>query len=166
MQAYKTYQPTGFDAKGLNADIAGIGEYLVVLGRNRDSSLLAQSNWDEALRLLGGESDNEDGSGPVQVHRFGHWACGWFELLLVAPDSPQADIAQEIQDRLEQYPILDEDNYSKRQMEAAWEYWQRASLRERVEMCQEARVSVFAARRKDEMPEEVECRLMDSVEFQ
>lgn len=69
MQKYKDYSPTGFDSRGLNADLYDIGEWFVApIGRNRDSDLLAESNWDEAFRLLGGESEQ------VQVHRFGHWA--------------------------------------------------------------------------------------------
>lgn len=96
MQTYKTFQPTKFDSKGLAADRLNIGEWLVLpCGRNRDSSLMEESNFDTALKMLGGESDN------VEIHRFGHWACGWFEIIIVRPDTPQAAIAHQIESKLE-----------------------------------------------------------------
>ncbi len=141
MKTYRDYQPTGFDARGLCADEYDIGHFLVLLGRNRDSGTLAESNWHNALKQLGGESD------VVQVHRFGHWACGWFELILVdSKDEDKVRIAEEIEGCLEEYCVLDDEDYSARQWEAASHSWEHTDIAERVRVCQKYRISVFAAR--------------------
>ena len=141
MQKYKDFAPTGFDAKGLIAERYDIGEFLVVIGRNRDSDTLEESNWIQALEMLGGESDT------VQVHRFGHWACGWLEVLMIDPaDEKASAIAQEIKDRLADYPILNEEHYSRLQWERAAEYWDSLSLSSRADELRRNSESIFAAR--------------------
>jgi hypothetical protein len=141
MQKYKEFSPTQFDPKGLNADRYDIGEFLVVpVSRNRDSGPLEESNFNAALLELGGESEL------VQVHRFGHWGNGWFELILVDPTSDKAIVAEEIEASLEDYPVLDDSDFSAREWEAAEEYYANMSLRERMEVCQEYGESIFAAR--------------------
>jgi hypothetical protein len=53
---------------------------------------------------MGGESSN------VQVHRFGHWACGWFELILINPVNKDiVKKAEDIMSALSDYPVVDED---------------------------------------------------------
>lgn len=138
MQTYKEYSPTEFDSKGLNADEHDISDFLVLLGKNRDSDILTEVNFDKALEMLGGESDT------VQVHRFGHWACGWFELLLVHPSLKTK--AEAIQQKLDNYPILDEDGYYMALTEARDKYWSECSMREKVDMCKQANISIFSAR--------------------
>ncbi|MDO8643923.1 MAG: hypothetical protein Q7S00_03010, partial [bacterium] len=88
------------------------GWYGVVF-RNRDSELLDESNFESALKELGGESEN------VQIFRFGHWACGWWEVLGVRDDKIPG--AEDIEKRLAQYPVLDEDEYSRRESDATYE---------------------------------------------
>ncbi len=118
MNPYKKYRPTGFDPAGAFLD-EDRQEWLVVnVSRNRDSDCLAESNFNTFLEGLGGESDN------VEVHRFGHWACGWYEIILI--DAKAEDIvalAQEMEDALENYPVLDEEDLSKREDEAEEESW-------------------------------------------
>ena len=112
MQTYKNFAPTPFDHKG--AFLPDQGDLLVApVSRTRDSGPSEESNFDAALALLGGESDT------VEVHRSGHWGPGWFEIILVNPDSPQADTAREIESKLEDYPLLDEDDFSTREWEQA-----------------------------------------------
>ena len=114
MNQYKDFQPTGFDAKGLSGDKVGISDFYIVLAHNRDSGVLDESNWRTGLKMLGGESAT------VQIHRFGHWACGWFELLLVDPtDGDKVAIAGKIEDSLENYPVLDDMDYSELEFEYA-----------------------------------------------
>jgi len=60
----------------------------------------------------------------VEVHRFGHWACGWFEIILVRPGTNAAKKAEEIEARLVVCLFLDECDHSEREMEAANETWQ------------------------------------------
>src|SRR5262245_61472270 len=151
MEKYKGFRPTGFDAAGIGGERHGISEFEVLIGQNRDSSYLEQSNFAVALEQLGGESDT------VQVHRFGHWACGWFELILIDPaDEKATETAQEIEDSLADYPILNDEHHSELEFTEASRLWEHTSMRERVEVIQRygrnEKVSVFAARR-DEMPQ-------------
>ena len=86
---------------------------LVFLGRNRDSDLLTISNFETALKLLGGERK------AVQVHRFNHWACGWIELILISPKAKgKIALAEKMLKDLENYPVLDDDDFSRRESEA------------------------------------------------
>lgn len=119
LQKYSDYRPTGFDCKGLAADKHDISSFRVLLGQNRDSGCLDRSNFNCALELLGGESDN------VQVHRFGHWACGYFELLLISNNAPD-DIkksAGDIACSLADYPVLNTEDFSEMEMNEAGEIW-------------------------------------------
>lgn len=93
------------------------GNLQVIMCRSRDSDVLTESNWVTALDLLGGESET------VVIHRFGHWACGWWEALCVDPSSDQFAIAQDIEDRLASYPVLDEEDWGRREDEKAQEVW-------------------------------------------
>jgi hypothetical protein len=115
MITYRQFKPTQFDT---HIDMEEREEWLVIpCGHNRDSDCLTESNFYSALSMLGGESET------VEIHRFGHWGPGWFEILLVDPNSPAATIAQQIEDSLEGYPVLDEDDYCCRENEAACETW-------------------------------------------
>lgn len=123
MQTYSTYRPTQFDCAGLN--LPDQQDWLVLpVGRNRDSGELDQSNFDTALKMLGGESDT------VEVHRFGHWACGWLEIIIVKPGSDAEKVANEIESSLENYPVLDETDLSNREWEGYQEGWQNYARRD------------------------------------
>lgn len=124
MQTYAEYAPTSFDAKGLA--LPDQGAWLVVIGRNRDSNHLDESNFDTALQALGGESDD------VEVHRFGHWACGWLEVIIVRPDTTASAVAARLEERLESYLVLNEDDWSSREQDAyneAWTDWGASEFR-------------------------------------
>jgi len=139
--------PSGWDSRSNYAgrDLDELSNLYVVLTRTRDSDLLSESNWDAALKLLGGESED------CIIHRFGHWACGWWEALCVTENLRAK--GEEIEERLKDYPVLDETDFSEREWNAAQDTWVGLSLAERVTLCQEARISVFAARH-DSIPQE------------
>ena len=118
-------------------DTQDIKDFYVLLGKNRDSTILTKSNFDTALEMLGGESDK------VQVHRFGHWACGWFKLILLHPDIKSK--GEEIEQQLDNYPVLDESEYYERESEEVQRLWD-YSLAERINYCKECGDSVFSAR--------------------
>lgn len=148
--------PTGFDS-----DENFIGRKptgYVIYSRNRDSSILEETNFTGILEDLGGEGDF------VKVIRHGHWACGWIEYITVSDEAPNTLLDQcvEIGRALSNYPIWEEQAYSNAQWEAIGNYWEGANLKYRVHLCQEAGVSVFAARR-DEVPSEVYDRLTDEI---
>ncbi len=139
MKIYNEFQPTGFDPKGyLLSDQQNW--FVLPCGQNRDSNCLDRSNFKVALEKLGGESEN------VEVHRFGHWAYGWFEIIIINPESKQVQIACDIENQLEQYPILDDMDYSELQWNEGQNFWCSMSIRERVELCQEYGISALKAR--------------------
>lgn len=109
--------PSGFDS--MNNYLGEIPEnkWLVVMTRNRDSDILTESNWNCALERLGGESET------VEIFRFGHWACGWWEAMCVIEGSESEAIGQEIEEDIKSYPVLDEDDLSEREMEEANRVW-------------------------------------------
>ena len=116
MKRYSAWRPTGLDSAGLACEDRQ--DWLVLpVGRNRDSDCLSESNWATTIKRLGG--DGED----VEIHRFGHWACGWFEIVMVRPGSPAEKVAEDVESDLDAYPILDESDLGEREQEAANETW-------------------------------------------
>jgi hypothetical protein len=121
MQTYASYRPTGFDPPGLAATRMGHDEddtdrsaWLVALGQNRDSGTAARSNFRVALRSL--ETVDPDGK-DHEIHRFGHWACGWLEIIIVRPGTAAHQDAWETECALANYPILDEMDWSELESE-------------------------------------------------
>jgi hypothetical protein len=149
---YRDWRPTGFDPRGLGLPDRQDWFVLPVM-RTRDSNVRDESNFAAALDELGGESD------AVEVHRFGHWGPGWFEIILVASSTPEATIAEEIDRALADYPVLDDVDYAERELAKASECWERFSLEERMEACRRFGLSIFAARR-DDMPEDARGELV------
>lgn len=166
MQRYSEFQPTAFDARGLNGERHGISDWFVApVSQTRDSGTLSRSNFRSLLRALGGESDT------VQVHRFGHWGPGWYEIILIDPaDETAVQTATEIEGALADYPIVDESDHSELEWNETAEYWQRIPVSERVALIHAAnsnvpdewRISVFASRR-DEIPEDPAGRLWERL---
>ena len=119
-------------------------EYFVLIGQHRDSDALDRSNFQVALDLLSGESEK------VLVVCSNHWAVGWIEGIFIHESATdKIAIGEEIEERLSQYPVLDEEHYSELELSELSEYWENASLRERVELCGGAKVTFFAARHDD-----------------
>ena len=87
-------------------------DYYVLLSRHRDSGLVEESNFWSALKALNGESKT------VKVVRASHWLCGWIEMILIhESDKVSVDKGNEIEKALENYPILDEDDFYERESE-------------------------------------------------
>jgi hypothetical protein len=130
-------------------------EYYVILGQHRDSDILARCNWQvavETLEALAEQLDAFDDAGDsyLQIAADSHWAVGWCDTLLLHKDSPAQLIAEAegIVKRLQNYPILNENLFSETEEEEANETWSCFSLRERIELCAEAGISIFHARHK------------------
>lgn len=159
MQRYKDHSPTQFDTKGLCADRMGFDEddsnraewFVLPVIQTRDSGPFEVSNFTAAENmLLAGDPKGCD----HENHRFGHWGPGWFEILIVRPGTWCETEGACIEASLENYPLLDEDDFSEREWEGACEIWRVCyNLRERIKLCADAGVSIFAARRED-MPGE------------
>ncbi len=120
--------PSGLDSMDNYMGETEFGALEVLMTRSRDSDLLTESNWDSALKSLGGESDS------VVIHRFGHWACGWWEALCIEPGTDAHNIALDLEVALKSYPVLDEEDWSRREDEEAQQVWADCyNDRERVE---------------------------------
>lgn len=157
MQTYSEYRPTGFDRAGLGLDDQQ--DWIVApLGINRDSDILSESNWHAQLAEF--ERIDPDGD-DHEIHRFGHWACGWFEIVLIRPDSAVAQSAEEIEGALENYPVLSDEDYSEREYNAVVEAWEALDLRDRIRECARVGVSIFAAR--GDSPYAIDDRLVDAL---
>jgi len=133
------------------------GEYYVAYGQHRDSDTLAQSNFRSMLRALGGESET------VLVLRDSHWAVGWVESIYIHESNATAcDTADRILAALEDYPIVDESDFSDLEVETACEYWAGMGVSERMEWCRRYDVSIFAARR-NEVPDDRRGELISAL---
>jgi hypothetical protein len=98
------------------------------VGQCRDSDDLEESNFATMLKELGGESDT------VIVVRELHWAVGWVEWIAVhESDETALRIADDLNIKLADYPVLDESDWSEREMESANQVWRDCySWRDRI----------------------------------
>lgn len=123
MQKYSEFRPTCFDPRGLNLDDRQ--DWLVApVSRTRDTGPFEESNFQTALEMLGGESET------VEVHRFGHWGPGWFEIIIIQPGSDAAKKAEDIESSLENYPVLDDEDFSRREYDDFLESWDNWAARD------------------------------------
>jgi hypothetical protein len=134
MKSYHEFRPTGFDPAGLCEDVVGPEWLVLPCSLTRDSGALGRSNFRIALDRLGGESET------VAVHRFGHWGCGWFEIIVVQPNTPAASIAETIEQDLENYPCLNEEDFAEEQHDEANQVWKNCyNTKERIQYIREHR---------------------------
>src|SRR5437660_579858 len=111
------------------------GWYSAGFGRSRDSDVLEESNFQTAFKTLEGlatflDVENNDipgrfdGERSVQIVCESHWAVGWVEWIAIHSTNTQAIAkANELCDRANNYPILDEEDYSEREYTGAMEFW-------------------------------------------
>jgi hypothetical protein len=156
MQSLNTViaNPSGLDSLSNYIGESDIPGFDCLLTQNRDSDALTRSNFISALEMLGGESDN------VQIFRFGHWACGWWEALTVKRDTPEYKIALDIESGLEDYPVVNEAHWSELEFNEACDYWASMGVRERFELCKRFGISPFASRR-EYLPQDENGSLLD-----
>lgn len=113
---YADYAPTGLDQCG--AFLPDRQDWLVApISITRDTSEpIALSNWE----VMQAEFDREHVE--YEIHRFGHWGPGWFEIILLHPDG--AAVLDDIERALLDYPILDESHYSDKEHQVQTEDWE------------------------------------------
>lgn len=144
MITYSQFQPTGFDRKGIC--LPDQQSWLVApVGNNRDSDCLTRANWQSFLREIS-ESDT------VQIHRFGHWACGWFEIIIIDPnDTISVKKAEDLERALEDYPVLDDQLLSTLEWEEATSLWEQLNIKDRYYYFKKYNCSgsIFQIRRSD-----------------
>lgn len=96
--------------------------YSAGVGQSRDSDCLEQSNFACMLAAIGGESE------VVTVVHENHWAVGWVEWIAIEDDGSEESaaalkIADDCKEALDDYPVLDDDDFSRREWEAFQENW-------------------------------------------
>jgi hypothetical protein len=88
---------------------------------NRDSTLLAQSNAIIMRKLLATHISR----GTIEDQRFNHFLCGWSDALVVKVFTSRGKITKaweafcEIMQKLENYPVLNEEHYGEMEIEAS-----------------------------------------------
>ena len=94
--------------------------YSAGVGQSRDSDALERSNFACMLQALGGEDADET----IIVVRESHWAVGWVEWIAIHQDNENAlRIADGIQAKLQDYPVIDESDWSEREQQDADDTW-------------------------------------------
>jgi hypothetical protein len=127
MRTYGEFRPTGFDQAGLGLDDRQ--DWLVApVGTNRDADVVTRSNWEVVTADI-----REAGAEAQEIHRFGHWGPGWFEICLVRPGSGAAECARDWEAALADYPVASDDHLSELAMQEANEAWQHERTRDRLE---------------------------------
>jgi len=97
--------------------------YSAGVGRSRESDCLEESNFHAMLSALGitsfmcdDGSVTEGESRTAFVVREMHWAVGWVEWIAIHKSDERAlRIADDCRQRLDDYPILDEEDFSRRE---------------------------------------------------
>ncbi|WP_407156326.1 hypothetical protein [Bradyrhizobium sp. STM 3557] len=109
--------------------------YSAGVGQSRDSDALERSNFRSMLKAIGGESET------VQVVRESHWAVGWVEWIAIHQDDETAlRKADEIKGALEDYPVINEDDWSEEETSEANDVWRDCySVAERVKYIRDHR---------------------------
>jgi hypothetical protein len=119
-------------------------DWLIACAVNRDSDALGRSNFrcfERALKALPEVKEWPGEWQPVTVERSSHWACGWVDYLIIDPACASAvKLAEELRERLEDYPVLDEDDYSNEEHTEASEIWRSCyNVAERLEYIRKRR---------------------------
>lgn len=100
-------------------------------GQSRDSDCLESSNFATVLAKLAKlppfvysapDCDNEIES--RQVIRENHWAVGWVEWIAIhEADTEALKLCDELRESADDYPVLDEQDFSDREQEEAQTIW-------------------------------------------
>lgn len=133
----KTYAPTHLNRWTLPSNYAGAqwpDHYGSGFGQSRDSDCMEESNFATVLKALAklppfihplnasGEMDNEIESRQV-IHE-SHWAVGWVEWIAIhEADTAALELCDKLRGDYENYPVLDESDYSERESDAANTIW-------------------------------------------
>ena len=102
------FRPTRMDERGLGSE--GKADWFVMpIAQNRDSNTIERSNF-EVMQQCFSEKDEEQSS--YEIHRFGHWGPGWFEILVFNPtNSVLLELAQSLKTQKDLHIVLDEDHW-------------------------------------------------------
>lgn len=160
---YAAYRPTGFDTRGLGLEDRQDWHVCPVVVTRDTEDPLTLSNWEVFKRELARvdpEGENHE------THRFGHWGPGWFEIVIVRPDTAALIEAQELADAMASYPVLDDSDFSEREHAKGCDVWRNMSVSERVELLRKLHYkgNVLVARRDTPPYNDAVQRMPESIE--
>lgn len=120
------------------------GDWLIALAIHRDSDALSRSNWrvmEKILRELPEVKEWQGEFSPVATERASHWAVGWVDYLVIDPACTAAIAsAEEMREQIDNYPVLDEEDFSREEQEEAESMWRDCYCpKERVKYIREHR---------------------------
>jgi hypothetical protein len=106
-------------------DLEDSENWSIVYTSNRDSGLLEQSNAAVIKKTMEPFTEGDDPD--VVMERHNHWAVGHIDGFSIRVFDQHGEITEafqayyELLERMDNYPILDEDDYSNREAEATFE---------------------------------------------
>lgn len=152
---------------GIIDDLMDEGFSSGMFGISRDSEQLEISNYETAKAALakwidrGGWSEDAEGNdfydGAVSIESSSHWAVGWVETIHVRMRNRHGEftkafrVACEMLAALEQYPVLDEEDYSRREYEETIEYLETEVGEENASECFSWLFENYSASRVDDI---------------
>ncbi|HEX5016585.1 MAG TPA: hypothetical protein VFX15_03245 [Actinomycetes bacterium] len=89
--------------------------WLITLSVHRDSDTIERSNWDVIVPAIL-EAHPEDAA----IERMNNWAVGWIDHLLVRPGSNAEHAMRAWAERLDRYPIADEEALGMLEWDEEW----------------------------------------------
>lgn len=104
-------------------------DWLVVAFTHRDADCLARSNYRCFIRALGGKGTeglkgSQEINDNVAIEEATHWAVGWVQYLIIKPEAKElVAVADKILEGLEDYPLINEQDFSELEMQEANEVW-------------------------------------------
>ena len=123
LRRYAQWAPTSFDVAGafIRDEEEDYGTwYVSPCLQTRDSAALELANYRAVLQTLERVDpecvDHEE-------RRFGHWGPGWYEIVLVRPNTAAARALEDCARKIADYPVLDDDLHSRFELderEATW----------------------------------------------
>ena len=145
-------------------------DWFVFLGQNRDSDCLTRSNFQcgfERLKPLSTDLESEE-MPSVQIVSENHWAVGWVEWIAIHGSNTDAlNEANKIAERLENYPVLDEDALWELENNEAMEQWENYGRREFIRELEKAELIEEGALDESDKDAiwELYCALIPSGEY-
>lgn len=145
-------------------------EFFPVYSHHRDSDHLTESNWDAIVRELGAvdalQDDSrvwtrQDAQPAAIIVREGNPFTGWGEWVGVQDNAFALLLkADALLERIAQYPVLNDEDLSRREWEDVERYWREMSPRERLDALKQSHTGrafatwkeLRAAIRSDEFP--------------
>lgn len=117
---HATFESFWWDNKPVDSHL-----WAIVYTHNRDSGLLAQSNAAAIGKALDPFLGSIDDGADCQSESHSHWACGWIAGYAIRVYSVNGEITEvfgvycDLRVRLDDYPILDDTDYSSMEVESA-----------------------------------------------